>query len=278
MVRRNRIRAFETLENRQVLSAHAVAPGLAVAAQHANEHSHVPMLISSQLHGHSSVQHTNLTATLSDATNSAVSGMVHFSSMTHHGTTRSMLNASITGAAANTTYNVAINGTVVGQITTDATGFGRLSLSSNPHGNQQAFPTNFPTNLAAGATVTIGTATGTLGTIGHEGEHGEDVVSRLAATLKDSANTSFSGQVKYLNVNDDGVSSRTLFVNVTGAAPNSTLNVSINGTVIGTLMTNASGTGTLVLSSENSTLPANFPTTLKANDQITVGTATGTLA
>jgi len=96
--------------------------------------------------------------------------------------------------------------------------------------------------------------------------------------LKDAANTSFSGQVKFLNVNEDGITSRTLFVNVTGAAPNSTLNVSINGTMIGTLMTNPSGTGTLVLSSENSTLPASFPTTLNANDQITVGTATGTLA
>jgi hypothetical protein len=69
---------------------------------------------------------------------------------------------SVTGAAASSTLNVAVDGTVVGQLSTDSTGAGSLVLSSNPQGSEQQLPTNFPTTIAAGSTVTVGTLTGTL--------------------------------------------------------------------------------------------------------------------
>jgi hypothetical protein len=72
----------------------------------------------------------------------------------------------VTGAAANSTLDVAIDETVVGQLTTDNTGAGSLVLSSNPSGTEQALPLDFPTNLSAGSTVTVGTLTGTLASSG----------------------------------------------------------------------------------------------------------------
>jgi hypothetical protein len=67
-------------------------------------------------------------------------------------------------------------------------------------------------------------------------------------------------------------------VNVEGAATSTSLDVSINGVVVGHLMTDATGAGMLVLSSKARTLPANFPAMVAAGDTVTVGTATGASA
>jgi len=80
-------------------------------------------------------------------------------------------------------------------------------------------------------------------------------------------------------VTQNGTTNKTFLVTITGAGANASLPVLINGTNVGTLMTNAAGVGNLVLLSANNTLPANFPSTLMAGDTITVGTTTtGTLA
>src|SRR5262249_33005081 len=44
-------------------------------------------------------------------------------------TLRNQLHVSITGAAANTTYNVSVNDVVVGQLTTNSAGAGKLNVT-----------------------------------------------------------------------------------------------------------------------------------------------------
>src|SRR5439155_24817386 len=102
MIRSAQLRNFETLEKRQVLSGHGLAPGLLVAAQHANAHSHVPVLISSTMAGVATATHTVLNAVLTDATDASITGAAHFSSVTKHGATTTKFSASIEGAAPNT--------------------------------------------------------------------------------------------------------------------------------------------------------------------------------
>jgi len=75
------------------------------------------------------------TATLSGAT--GVTGSADFNSL------ENKLQVSITGATANTTYNVTVDNVVVGQLTTNSSGAGRLKLS----------PANL--TLLAGSTITV---------------------------------------------------------------------------------------------------------------------------
>jgi len=273
--------SFEYLEPRQMLAAHGFAPGLAIAAQHANSHAQLPSLVSSPLAENSQNQHTNLVASLSDTANANVSGTVHFMTNTHHGTTTTRFMANLEGAEPNTSLPVVIDGVTVGNIMTNAEGSGRLALSNNPHGKQQALPADFPTNVMFGDAVSIGTATGTLGTTTEESEGSEQqaTVSHLSAALADTTNSAISGQVQFFGVTQNGTTNKTFLVTISGASADASLPVSINGTNIGTLMTNAAGVGSLVLLSANNTLPANFPSTLTAGDMVTIGTTTtGTLA
>src|SRR5207302_859299 len=61
------------------------------------------------------------TASLTGAT--GVSGSAKYNAQ------KNALHVSITGAAADTTYNVTVNSTVVGQITTNSAGAGKLKVS-----------------------------------------------------------------------------------------------------------------------------------------------------
>ena len=97
-----------------------------------------------------SSQRTTLTATLSDASNSAVTGTASYTTKTTDGVTTTKLSVSISGADANSTLDVAIDGTVVGQLTTDDTGAGSLVLSSDPTGTEQSLPDNFPDEYRGG--------------------------------------------------------------------------------------------------------------------------------
>lgn len=273
--------SFEYLEPRQMLAAHPFAPGLAIAAQHANSHAQLPSLVASPLAGNSQSQHTNLIATLSDPMDAAVTGTVHFMTSTHHGNTTTRLMANIEGAEPNMMLPVVIDGVTVGEVMTNDEGSGHLFLSSNPHGNQQPLPANFPSDVMAGDMVSVGTAAGVLGTHTDEDEGGEEEASvvHLSAVLSDTTNTAIHGQVKFFSVTQNGTTDKTFLVTITGAGANASLPVSINGTNVGTLMTNAAGVGSLVLLSANNTLPANFPMTVMAGDVVTVGTTTmGTLA
>lgn len=72
------------------------------------------------------------------------------------GTENRRFEVEIEGAAASTTYDVSVAGTVVGQITTDADGDGELELKTTPEdADEQPFPAGFVTPQA-GDTIDVG--------------------------------------------------------------------------------------------------------------------------
>ncbi len=291
-----RLGAGEQLEDRAMLSAHGLGFGaslqqfesqfsqssIAEVASHAIQ--------SAITHLTSDASHTVLSTQLTDSSGSGT-GTATYSTSTVDGTTVTSFNVSITGATSDTTLDVAIGGTVVGQITTDSSGAGTLSLSSNPTSSQQALPSNFPTTVAAGTAVTVGTLSGTLATstdmsggCGGEGDGGGlSDVTRLTAQLTDSSSTA-TGKVSYTTgTAADGTTVTRFKVTVTGATASTTLDVAVGGTVVGQITTDSSGDGSLILSSNpkdsnEQSLPTNFPTTITSGTAVTVGTLSGTLA
>lgn len=227
-------------------------------------------------------QPTVLTARLVDSEGSAT-GTVKITTYTEDDATETRLKVRVTGAAADATLDVTIGDTVVGQITTDADGAGQLVLSSDPEDDEQALPADFPTDIAAGTTVSVGSLNGTLATGGRHsgGCHATDRTA-LETSLTDPDNSAASGTVVYRTSTRNSVTTTRLSVSVTGAAADSSLDVSIGDVVVGQVATDSTGAGTLVLSSDpgddESPLPANFPTSIAAGTTVTVGTLSGTLA
>lgn len=219
-------------------------------------------------------QGTLLSASLTDATNSSASGTVTYQSSTVNGTSQTMLTVVISGETADTTYNVSIGGTVVGQVTTNSSGAGSLVLSSNPKGLEQPLPSDFPSSVTSGAAVTVGPLSGAF------------AVSTQTAPTVYTAQLGTSGSetamVVYETGTVRGVSETFFSVSLKGAAADTTVNVSIGGTVVGTITTNANGYGSLVLSSNpkgsQQSLPSDFPTSITVGTAITVDTLSGTLA
>jgi len=281
----------EQLESRVLLAGHSFA---AASAFHAPPIVAVASQFQASLRNlagvHSEAAHTVLGAQLSDTTTGATA-TVTFKTGTVHDETRTDLKVNVSGAAANSTVDVTLAGVVVGQITTDATGAGSLKLSSNPRNStEQGLPADFPTDVAAGAKINVGDLAGTLSAHGRleYGEHGQEhahprITSVLSTPLADATNTAGAGNVAYRTGTLNGAAFTELKVNVTGAAPSTTLDVAIDGTVVGQLSTDSTGAGTLVLSSNpknanDQQLPVDFPTTVVAGSTVSVGTATGTLA
>src|SRR5262249_44396205 len=132
---------------------------------------------------------TELTATLADPTGvSSATGSVTFKSNENNGTTDTQFTVTVQGASPSTTLDVSVDSTVVGQITTDASGDGTLALASNSDGpTTQPLPTDFPT-VTAGTVVTLGPLTGTLAAADSPEkypEHQPATVTRLTANLAD---------------------------------------------------------------------------------------------
>jgi len=218
---------------------------------------------------------TSLTANLTGSGTST--GTVSFKSETEDGVAKSLFTASVQGATANSLVPVSINGTGVGQIQPNASANGSLGFSTTPTGTQLAFPANFPTSLTAGAAVSIGSLTGTLGTTSAEVKHNAVVSANLTGT------TAATGSALFVNENLHGLALMFFTVNIKGATPGAALDVTVAGTKVGTITADASGNGTLVFSSVPAgsalAFPANFPTNVGAGASISVGTIlNGTLA
>jgi hypothetical protein len=315
---------LENLESRSVLSGASMA-SLAHfhSAEHEHEHSgataiHAQVaahpvtsaMVSKPIQTASSPQvgstqaNVELNATLaSTVSGSTASGKASFKSETEHGKTQQSFSVSVQGAAASTKLDVVVNGTNVGQVSTDASGNGRLSFSSRPSGSATAFPANFPT-VAATNSITVGNdlsgnfaaggssgeneggeaESGQSGSSGDSGDSGETEgnETKLAATLNDpSGATTATGTASFKSEQEDGSTTTTFKASVTGAAPNASLIVSIDSTPVGTITADANGNGSLYLSSnpKNSNalpLPANFPA-VNNGSAVTIGTLTGQL-
>ena len=256
---------------------------------------------------------THLFATLTNS-NTTVVGTAAYESETNGTNTTQVLMIRVVGGAANATYEVTVGTTDLGALTTDANGNGRLVLRSSSSSSSSnstsstttgTLPADF--TLAAGATIALastdssvdplnGTFAASSGDIGlggglggchggdhegdHEGEHGN--VTRLVAQLTDT-NSSATGKAVFTTITHaDGTTDQILRVRVTGADANATLDVSVDGTSVGSITTDDNGNGHLILSSNphNSDvgqLPSGLNVT--STSTITVGTSiTGTFS
>ncbi len=239
-------------------------------------------LLFGSLGGVDSSQRTVLSANLTD-TETGETARVVFQSYTSNtdGTTETELKVSVTGAAADTTLDVTVGDVVVGQVTTDANGNGKLILSSNPEDNEQPLPDGFPADVAAGTAVSVGTLNGTLAANtfggGCQGENG----SVLRRHLSDDT-TGASARIHLRTLTQNDVTTTTLVVKVTGAEADSSLDVTIGDVVVGQVTTDSTGAGQAVFSSnptgDQLPLPDNFPTDIAAGTAVSVGTMTGELA
>jgi hypothetical protein len=216
-----------------------------------------------------------LTATLADP-NGTATGTVTLETYGGHcgGSGATELNVSVTGAAASSSLDVAIDGTVVGTLTTDESGAGTLSLKSKSGDALSAFTAA----NAAGLSVTVGTLSGTFaaGESGDDSSSSSTTVTKLAGTLTDSAGTA-TGRVKLRVRTTDSTSVTNFTLCIRGADANATLDVAIDGTVIAQVTTDANGAAKLKLSSKDGTLPANFPTVTDGST-VTVGSLSATLS
>jgi hypothetical protein len=283
----------ESLESRALLAGHSAGAsfGLATAAMHHELPDAVAAHVAAPTAGANlaaanatnAAQQTVLVAHLAQTDGvGAGSGEATFHTSTVRGVTTSRLTVELQGATANTQFTVAVNGTTLGTITTDANGAGELMLTSNPKGSQQGFPAGF-TGISAGDTLTVTSGTdstdalsGAFAAVGKPQTpptHAQPV--NLKATLTDStAGSTATGVAGYHTVTAHGTTHTQLEVAITGATPNTTLDVNLvnsSGTTkLGTIMTDANGSGVLHVSDSS--------LTIAAGDTITVGTLSGTFA
>jgi len=266
----------ESLEARSLLAGHSAGAslGLATAAMHHDLPPAVAAHVASPIAGTSAAasQQVILSAHLTDTnTGSTAVGNAVFHSGTEHGQTRSQLGVEVADALAKTTYDVAIGGTALGTITTNAKGEGHLVLFSSPRGNQRGLPAGFTVNSGDTLTVTAespasDTLTGTFAA------PQPPQVTNLKATLTDSQGGTGKGVALYHSATKDGATRSDLEVVVTNATPNSSLDVFLNGgtTSIGTVKTDAHGRGVLHITDGS--------VAIASGDIISVGTLGGTFA
>lgn len=174
-------------------------------------------------HEHSHISGATFVATLSDA--SGATGKASFNATT------GALNIRVKHAAADTSLNVAVNGTNVGTLSTNDDGRGHTTLTNVP--------------VAAGSTITVGTLTGSFMQV------------QFSATL--TGTTGASGSANYRSTKDR------LDVSISGAAAETSYSVKLNSTVVGRLKTHDSGSGHFELEHPSVTIQSG--TTISISDQ-----------
>ena len=83
-----------------------------------------------------------------------MSGCAQHSVENEGGQVKTTFELQVNHLAANATLDVTLDGVMIGQINTDGSGQGELQLSSDPSGNELAFPSNFP-SIHAGSTLVV---------------------------------------------------------------------------------------------------------------------------
>lgn len=296
-----RFRAPEQLELRNMLSGHAFTAGFSHfggAAERLASYQSVAESMIAQATARNHVfaalgsfssysEHTSLTASLTD-TNGSATGTVTYKTGIYDGASETELTVSVTGATPNGSLDVVVGGTsgtggtVVGKVATDSTGAGTAVFSTNPTGTEQAF-TTVPTDVTAGTAVNVDTLSGTLAASTHTGGGCESSQHSVVAAALTDTNGSGTGTATYKTFTKHGVTTTTFTVSVAGAAASRMLDVVLDGTTtVGQISTDATGAGTLVLSSNPTgsqvQLPANFPAIIAGTTTITVDTLNGTFA
>lgn len=136
--------------------------------------------------------------------------------------TTQTLNVHVTGAAASTTLTVAVDGASVGTLTTNSSGNGHATFSG--------------VTVTAGSTITVGDLTGTF--------------TQIKFTASLTGATGVTGTAEYNSLRNK------LHLSLTGAADNTTYNVTVNNVIVGQFTTNSSGSGRFHISPSGVTIVA----------------------
>jgi hypothetical protein len=249
---------IEAFESRDLMNAamgpmHSFGP---VFAGITNSQAHVSMPMHTTAGDSSGYPYTSssaqtLTATLTGA--SGTSGTVTFIPSTTAG--QNSLTVTVAGLAASQTYSVEVGGATVGQVVTNSSGNGSITLN------------NVTATIAAGTTVTVvdtstapattvltGSLTDTFSCHAQQG---------LSATLTGATGT--SGSAFYSSSTDSGANN--LRITVAGLTPNTTYTIKIGTTTVGVILTNSNGDATESLS--------NLTASVASGNSITISDSSG---
>ncbi len=178
---------------------------------------------------------------------------------------RQTLDIAVTGGTPGAVVEISIGGIAIGSITLDATGAGRLALSSSPAATDELLLPGEFKPPGEGDAVGVGDVSGSF----------DSVELELKAELSSG---DFQAKVKY-EVESDEVKFK---VEIHGGEPNAVLDVTAAGAAVGSITVNGDGEGEMRWSSradhENEQpLPTDFPT-LAAGDAVAVGSLSGVLS
>lgn len=209
---------------------------------------------------------------------SAMKGWAQYEEKHKNGQLTQRLRVKINHAAPHQTLAVYVNGDVVGTLKTNSGGSGKLDLRSDRH--HHSLPDGFA-SLDTGDCVSLGSE---CGVFFDPGNHHTQDFSVQGEDLTNGVQT----QVSYSEQYDDGSLERQFQVEIDGATPGDSLDVTVNGEVVGTIVVDSQGQGQLELRSapfingddeqQNvQPMPDTFPS-LMAGDTVGVGSASVTLA
>jgi hypothetical protein len=191
-----------------------------------------------------------------------------------HGKILQNLSVHISRALPLQTFDVVINSQVVGSITTNAAGSGKLHLRTGGPGSSEPMPDNFP-KLVTGDSIVVGPLAGTFFV---------KTKKRFELRGKLEGDNDLSGRVTYREqVKKHGLDRR-FEVQVQNAAPGAAFEIFVNGEHAGTVTANDEGRGRFELrtasfiasQSHAQPMPDSFPS-LQAGDAVVVGAMTTTL-
>jgi hypothetical protein len=202
--------------------------------------------------GRGDFSNANLTRLSATLTGTSGSGHAHAAVNATAGT--SSLSVSVTGLTANTTYTVAVNGTTVGEITTNANGAANVRMS------------DLTTTIAAGDTLTVADSSGSTVL---SGTFAAPSITRLRASL---SGTTGSGHARYHA--DATAGTNSLTVSVSGLSASTTYTIDVGSTAVGQLTTDANGDGSVTLSDVTTTVAAGSVITVVDSTGATVLTGT----
>ncbi len=237
------------------------------------------------------------------AGDTAARGEAEYESEAEHGRTEQKFKVTVEQAAPETAYSVAVDGIVVGELTTDAQGRGRFGLSSDPGSDEADLPADFPA-ISPQSVVTVGSLlTGSFdgtsgsttddGTSSESDDHGDDDLDHgsddnlddssgdddlhgessqeLEAYLRSDGTA--QGKAEFEAESEHGGQQQEFSVRISNADPATSYDVVVNGVTVGQITTDDLGRGFLKLQSgddHGTPLPADFPT-IEVGSTIQVG-------
>ena len=196
-------------------------------------------------------------------------------------------NLAVKNGPPGSTWDIAVDGVVVGQITLGDGGGMDLSWATK-HGS---FPSHFPESAGPGSRITLGN--GMSGRLRDGTDHADDAlkarwtelvsVSGAGAEPAEGsvqrvnyvaylAGPSGSGKAElYYKVTDGRTLKKQFQVTITGGRPGATWNVAVDGVVVGRVTLGSGGGMQMEWSTKYGSFPANFPKTAGAGSMVAIG-------